>query len=87
VRLIEVLEEDGHLDRATEGLADAETFRHRAEEGLGLTRPELAVLLSSAKLVLQEALEASAVVDDPGLEEELLSAFPPKCAKPGVRIS
>jgi glutamate dehydrogenase len=45
------------------------------------------VLLSSAKLVLQEALEASAVVDDPGLEEELLSAFPPKCAKPGVRIS
>jgi glutamate dehydrogenase len=39
-------------------------------------RPELAVLLSSAKLVLQRALEESPVVDDPVLEEELLAAFP-----------
>ena len=76
VRLIEMLEEGGHLDRRTEGLADAETFRRRAEDAQGLTRPELAVLLSSAKLVLQEALEASSVVDDPGLEPELLAAFP-----------
>lgn len=76
VRLIELLEEGGHLDRRTEGLADAETFRRRAEEDQGLTRPELAVLLSSAKLVCQEALEASSVVDDPGLEAELLAAFP-----------
>jgi glutamate dehydrogenase len=77
VRLMEVLEEGGHLDRATEGLAEAESFKRRAEEGLGLTRPELAVLLSSSKLVLQEALEHSTVVDDPALEADLIAAFPP----------
>jgi glutamate dehydrogenase len=75
-RLIDMLEEAGDLDRRTEGLADAEQLTRRAAEGHGLTRPELAVLLSSAKLVLQRALEDSAVVDDPGLAGELLCAFP-----------
>ena len=76
-RLMETLEEGGHLDCATEGLADAETLMRRAADGAGLTRPELAVLLSSTKLVIQDALENSTVPDDPGLEGELLAAFPP----------
>ncbi|MBB4614696.1 NAD-glutamate dehydrogenase [Novosphingobium taihuense] len=75
-RLIDVLEEGGDLDRKTEGLASAEDLARRAASGQGLTRPELAVLLSSTKLVLQRALEESAVVDDPVLEEELVAAFP-----------
>jgi len=77
LRLIETLEDGGHLDRATEGLADNETLLRRKAEGQGLSRPELAVLLSSAKLVLQDALEHSAVVDDPALAGELIAAFPP----------
>jgi glutamate dehydrogenase len=76
-RLMEMLEEGGHLDRKTEGLADSDTFIRRAAEGRGLTRPELAVLLSSCKLVLQAALEASSVVDDPALSAELTAYFPP----------
>ncbi|MEE4289682.1 MAG: NAD-glutamate dehydrogenase domain-containing protein [Erythrobacter sp.] len=76
VRLIERLEETGALDRKTEGLADAETFNRRAAEGHGLTRPELAVLLSSAKLVLQDAIEASPLPDDPQLESNLVAMFP-----------
>ncbi len=76
LRLIETLEEGGHLDRKTEGLADSDVLARRAADGHGLTRPELAVLLSSAKLVLQDALEHSDVVDDPALVEELLDAFP-----------
>jgi len=76
VRLIETLEQGGHLDRKTEGLADSDTLVRRAADGQGLTRPELAVLLSSTKLVLQDALEGSALVDDPGLEGELLGKFP-----------
>lgn len=75
-RLIDVLEEGGDLDRKTEGLAGAEDLARRAAAGQGLTRPELAVLLSSSKLVLQRELEESAVVDDPVLEEELIAAFP-----------
>ena len=77
-RLIDVLEESGDLDRKTEGLAGAEDLARRAAAGQGLTRPELAVLLSSSKLVLQRALEDSAVVDDPVLETELIAAFPPQ---------
>lgn len=76
VRLIEILEESGNLDRRTEGLADGETLMRRAQDGRGLTRPELAVLLSSAKLMLQHAIERSELPDDPGLEAMLLNAFP-----------
>ena len=76
LHLIERLEVLGQLDRQTEGLAEADVLTRRASEGHGLTRPELAVLLSCAKLALQEALEQSALPDDPGLADELLAAFP-----------
>ncbi|MEM1196997.1 MAG: NAD-glutamate dehydrogenase domain-containing protein [Pseudomonadota bacterium] len=76
MRLIERLEETGALDRQTEGLADAETFTRRAAEGQGFMRPELAVLLSSAKLVLQDAIETGALPDDPQIEGNLIALFP-----------
>ncbi|WP_379922924.1 NAD-glutamate dehydrogenase [Erythrobacter sp. R86502] len=76
IRLIERLEEVSDFDRRTEGLADGETLSRRAADGQGLTRPELAVLLSSAKLALQAAIEASGLGDDPVLEPMLLARFP-----------
>jgi len=76
LRLIETLEDGGNLDRKTEGLADSETLARRAADGHGLTRPELAVLLSSAKLVLQAAIEASDLGGDEAAEPLLLSDFP-----------
>ncbi|WP_419716235.1 NAD-glutamate dehydrogenase [Altererythrobacter aquiaggeris] len=76
LRLIEKLEDGGNLDRKTEGLADSETLSRRAADGLGLTRPELAVLLSSTKLALQAAIEASDLPDDPGMIEILTGYFP-----------
>ncbi|MFO1254712.1 MAG: NAD-glutamate dehydrogenase [Sphingomonadaceae bacterium] len=76
LHLIESLEALGQLDRKTEGLAESEVLLRRAAEGQGLVRPELAVLLSSAKLALQEALEDSHLPDDPGLADELLDKFP-----------
>ena len=76
LHLIETLEAGGNLDRHTEGLADNQTLQRRAADGVGLTRPELAVLLSSAKLVLQDAIEASDLPDDPILEDLLLRSFP-----------
>jgi glutamate dehydrogenase len=82
VRLIERLEEVSDFDRRTEGLADGETLSRRAADGQGLTRPELAVLLSSAKLALQEAIEASVLPDDPVLEPLLLARFPAAMRKP-----
>ncbi len=76
IRLIETLEDRGDLDRKTEGLADAETLARRASDGVGLTRPELAVLLSSTKLVLQEAIENSPLPEDISMDEVLLNYFP-----------
>jgi glutamate dehydrogenase len=78
IRLVEALEEAGHLDRRTEGLAAADVLARRAAEGQGLTRPELAVLLSSAKLALQDALEHSALALDPAADALVLSDFPPQ---------
>jgi glutamate dehydrogenase len=75
-RLIEVLEDGGNLDRRTEGLADGDTLARRAIDGRGLTRPELAVLLSSTKLVLQAAIEASDLAGDADAEPLLLGDFP-----------
>jgi glutamate dehydrogenase len=77
-RLIDVLEGMGELDRRTEGLADSQAFARRAAEGQGLTRPEVAVLLSNAKLVLQEAFEASDLAEDEAATSLLLGDFPPQ---------
>ncbi|MBD3730079.1 MAG: NAD-glutamate dehydrogenase [Sphingomonadales bacterium] len=76
IRLIETLEDRGALDRRTEGLADSDTLARRSADGAGLTRPELAVLLSSAKLVLQDAIEQSDLPDDPALQDSLVASFP-----------
>tara|TARA_R110000772_G_scaffold156977_5_gene268236 strand:+ start:873 stop:5555 length:4683 start_codon:yes stop_codon:yes gene_type:complete len=76
IRLIEFFEERGNLDRAVEGIAANEDLFRRGQGNQGLFRPELAVLLSTAKLALQEAIENSNLGDDPGLDSELLNAFP-----------
>ena len=76
VRLIERLGEVSDFDRRTEGLADSEAFLRRAADGRGLTRPELAVLLSSAKLALQDAIETSPLVNDAAVEPLLIARFP-----------
>jgi len=76
IRLIDKLEERGLLDRKTEGLADNETLARRAADGHGLTRPEIAVLLSSTKLALQDAIERSPLPDDELLIPTLIDAFP-----------
>ncbi|MGQ3065630.1 MAG: NAD-glutamate dehydrogenase, partial [Sphingopyxis sp.] len=76
VRLMETFEASGRLDRKVEGLAANDELLRRAAEGRGLTRPELAVLLSTAKLALQDAIENSDLPDDPALGSDLAAAFP-----------
>jgi len=76
VRLIETFEASGRLDRRVEGLPANDVLARRAQEGHGLTRPELAVLLATSKLALQEAVERSPVAHDPALRDELIDYFP-----------
>ncbi|MBW4331107.1 NAD-glutamate dehydrogenase [Stakelama sp. CBK3Z-3] len=76
VRVIEILESAGRLDRAVEGLAPNDDLLRRSQEGAGLTRPELAVLLATAKLALQDAVENRGLGDDEELRADLHQSFP-----------
>ena len=74
------LELEGTLDRAIEYLPSAEEIEERRRVGQGLTRPELAMLLSYAKIALNSQLIQSDVPEDPYLSLELNRYFPPRLA-------
>jgi len=78
VRLIGSLTKSGRLDRRVEGLPSDQELMRRAQEGQGLTRPELAVLLATAKLSLQQAIEEDDLPDDTVVQPDLFAAFPPE---------
>ena len=75
-RFMRTLEKAGQLDRSLEFLPDDDTITERAKAGKGLTRPEISVLLSYAKLVLYDELLASKLPDDKYLEDDLIDYFP-----------
>jgi glutamate dehydrogenase len=70
------LEELGQLDREVEGLPSSEGVRALKAREQGLTRSELAVLTSYAKITLFDQLVASDVPDDPHFKAMLTNYFP-----------
>ena len=70
------LETEGLLDRRLEFLPSSEEMTARIAAGEGLTRPELAVLLSYTKIALSRWVLASDLPDDPYLADRLLQYFP-----------
>ena len=74
--LIRQLEHSGDLNRRIEFLPDDEALAERHKHALGLTRPELAVLLSYSKIWLRHHLVESDVPEDPYLSQELERYFP-----------
>jgi glutamate dehydrogenase len=70
------LENRGVLDRNLEHLPNPEEIEERRSTEQGLTRPELAVLLSYAKIKLYPELLESDVPEDPYLARELVQYFP-----------
>ena len=73
---IRTLESQGLLDRQIEFLPTDTEIAERKARGVGLTRPELAVLLSYSKLVAYQQLLTSDVPEDPYLSKELSRYFP-----------
>jgi glutamate dehydrogenase len=65
------------LDRALEFLPTDERLEERRAKGLGLTRPELAVILSYSKIELMTSLAQTEIPEDPFLARELEAYFPP----------
>jgi glutamate dehydrogenase len=74
--LITVLERRGGLNRELEYLPTPDEIESRSKAGLGLTRPELSVIQSYAKINLYEILLSSDLVDDPYLQQVLVDYFP-----------
>jgi len=81
LRVIEILENAGRINRAVDGLDSNDMLLRRTQEQMGLTRPELAIVLSHGKLALQDAIETSDKTDDPMLAPLLHAAFPPAMRK------
>ncbi len=75
-RLLADLERAGRLDRALEFLPGEEECSERSAAGVGLTSPELAVLMAYVKIGLEEDILASALPDDGWCSDVLLKYFP-----------
>jgi glutamate dehydrogenase len=82
LRLIRSLERAGQLNRRLEGLPSDEELDARRAAGKGLTRPELAVLLASTKILVKEELLASDVPEDPYLSDDLERYLPARLREP-----
>ena len=76
VRYIQALEQSGRLNREIEFLPSDEVLAERRSNGIGLTSPELSIVLSYAKITLYKDLLASDVPEDPYFAEEFENYFP-----------
>ncbi len=74
--LIRSLERDAGLNRKVERLPDEDALIERQKRNQALTRPELAIIFSYAKLDLNRRLSASALPEDPYFAQELARYFP-----------
>ena len=75
-RFISALEAAGKLNRDIEFLPSIDAINERKSRGLGLTAPEIAVLVAYSKMDLYEHLLQSNVVDDPYFNTQLANYFP-----------
>jgi glutamate dehydrogenase len=75
-RIIADLEQRGALVRELEALPDDDEIELRAQNGIGLSTPEFAVLLSYVKLALEHELRDSTLPDEHWTREVLVDYFP-----------
>ncbi|MCA1728288.1 MAG: NAD-glutamate dehydrogenase [Actinobacteria bacterium] len=75
-RYIYALAQSGRLNRELEFLPSEEALGERRSNDMGLTAPELAILLSYTKITLYKELLASDAPEDPFLSGELEQYFP-----------
>jgi len=73
---IKDLEREKGLNRVIEGLPDEETIELRMRTGKGLTRPELAILISYSKINFTNDLIESDIPDTKEMQNWLFDYFP-----------
>ncbi|MCC6597883.1 MAG: NAD-glutamate dehydrogenase [Alphaproteobacteria bacterium] len=79
------LEREKGLDRVIEGLPDEETIQQRLRAGKGLTRAELAILVSYAKITFTQDLLASDIPDSADMQDWIINYFPEALQKNFVK--
>ncbi|MDQ2075623.1 NAD-glutamate dehydrogenase [Marinimicrobium sp. ABcell2] len=77
-RVMNTWHSQGRLDRELEFLPDDETLDERYAQGQGLTRPELAILISYAKVILKNDLAEADIASDDYVARFAYNAFPEK---------
>ena len=75
-QFLDTLEKSGFLNRKIEFLPSAKEIAKRQVDRIGLTRPELCVMLAYSKMDIYNKLLASKLVDDEYFTEDLLAYFP-----------
>ena len=81
IRYLDLQEQKGKINRQLEFLPDTKTLQERRANGLGLTRPEIAILFSYSKIILKQDIHQSDLCDDPALKEFIKKAFPTALCK------
>ena len=76
-RLITQLCQEGRLDRDVEFLPNYKDIEERKARGVGLYRPELAVVFAYSKLLLKDLMAGSTLIRDKAFKQDLLDYFPP----------
>lgn len=76
IQFLDSQEKNGLLNRKIEFLPSPKELEKRQRESIGLTRPELCVMLAYAKMEIYNQLLASDLVNDQYFEKDLLSYFP-----------
>jgi len=80
-RFMRALESKGELNREVELLPSDEQIKELKAQGLGLTRPEIAVLIAYAKIDNFGKLVGSTMPDDPYCEQFLIDYMPTQLRK------
>jgi len=81
LRFMQYLEEVGYLNRSLEFLPDEESLRDLHAAGKSWTRPELAILVSYAKVVLKQELLDESLLEDSVVTSMIFDAFPESLQK------
>ena len=80
-KLIRFLKQEVGLSRTLEKLPRRSEIERRSRNGNGLTKPELSVLQSYAKICYTQMLLNSDIVNTKAMEERLIRYFPEKLGK------
>ncbi|NCP63075.1 MAG: NAD-glutamate dehydrogenase [Paraglaciecola sp.] len=76
LRFIHGLEREGYLNRELEFIPSDDEISDRLAKAIGLTRPELSVMLAYGKMVLKQKFNTPAITNNPYHGKLLIEAFP-----------